>query len=276
MPCSIRLLTPEGLQPAPYHAESLADAAAHEPREGVYTISNTYNRFGVLKLDAHLDRLEQSAQLAGIPLHLQRAKLRAALRQMIEEGHFKDARFRITVPKAQPDQLILSLEPFTPPPPEVYANGVRCITVSSAERITPAAKTTGWMHDRKAIEQTLPQGIYEALLLGKTDDILEGTGSNFYALLHGKLHTAGKDVLAGIAQQIVFEIAAHVLPVQREAVNVMDIPRLDEAFLTSSSRGIIPVVVIDGITLGSGKPGSKTHALRVRYNAWVEQHVEEL
>ncbi len=276
MPCLIRILTAGGLSPAPYQATSLADAATHEPYDGVYTITNTYHRFQVLKLDAHLDRLENSARLAGIPLTLDRARLRAALRQMIAEADFGSVRFRVTVPKVQPDQLILSVEPFAPQPPDVYEHGIRCVTVSSAARVTPAAKTTGWMHDRQAVEAALPAGIYTGLLLSKTGDILEGMSSNFYAILHGELRSAGKDVLPGIAQQVVFEVAPEVLPVRREAVNVVDIPRLEEAFVTSSSRGIIPVVVIDEITLGSGKPGKQTKALRERYNAWVADHLEEL
>src|SRR5690606_34550204 len=103
-----------------------------------------------------------------------------------------------------------------------------------------------------------------------------GLSSNFYAILHGELRSAGKDVLPGIAQQIVYEVAPGIVSVRRDAVNVFDIPRLEEAFITSSSRGIIPVVAIDGITIGSGKSGEKTQALRQRYQAWVNAHLEEL
>jgi len=275
-PCRINLLTPDGLKPVDYQADSLAEAARFEPRDGVYTITNTYNTFQVLKLDAHLDRLENSARLAGIPLKLDRPRLRVALRQMISEANFGNVRFRITVPADQPECMILSIEAFKPPAPEIYANGVRCVTAPGSARHNPAAKTTDWMHDRHAVETTLPQGIYEALLISSTGDILEGTGSNFYAVLHGELRSAGKDVLPGIAQQIVYEIAPEVLHVRKDAVNVVDIPRLEEAFITSSSRGIIPVVAIDGITIGSGKPGVKTVALRERYLNWVNAHLEEL
>jgi branched-chain amino acid aminotransferase len=276
MPCLIKLLTPAGLVPVAYTANSLADAARYEPHDGVYTITNTYQTFRVLKLDAHLDRLENSARLAGIPLALDRARLRAALRGMIAEAGYGDVRFRVTVPQDQPERFILSIEPFKPPAPDVYSHGVRCVTVPGSARPNPAAKTTDWMQDREALEKTLPQGIYTGLLLSKTGDILEGISSNFYAVLHGELRSAGKDVLPGIAQQVVYEVAPDVLPVHREAVNVVDIPRLDEAFITSASRGIIPVVTIDGITIGSGKPGEKTLALRERYGAWVDAHLEDL
>jgi branched-chain amino acid aminotransferase len=275
-PCRINLLTPSGLQPVAYQADSLADAARFEPHDGVYTITNTYHTFQALKLDAHLDRLENSARLAHIPLALNRAHLRAALRQMIAEASWGDVRFRITVPADRPDCLIISIEPFRPPAPEIYAAGVRCMTAPGSARHNPAAKTTDWMHDRHAVETALPPGVYEGLLISNTGDILEGTGSNFYAVLRGELRSAGKDVLPGISQQIVYEIAPEVLPIHKQAVNVVDIPRLEEAFLTSSSRAIIPIVAIDGITIGSGKPGAKTLALRERYVTWVDAHLEEL
>ena len=276
MPCLIRLLAPAGLQPVTYSADSLVDAARFEPRDGVYTITNSYHTTQVLKLDAHLDRLENSARLAGMPLALDRARLRDALRSMIVEAAYGDVRFRITVPKHEPECLILSIEPFKPPAPEVYTAGVRCVTVPGSARSNPAAKTTDWMQDRAAVEKALPPGIFTGLLLSSTGDILEGLSSNFYAVLHGELRSAGKDVLPGISQQIVFEVAPDVLPLRRDAVNVVDIPRLEEAFITSASRGIMPVVAIDGIMIGGGKPGPKTLALRERYAAWVDTHLEEL
>jgi branched-chain amino acid aminotransferase len=276
MPCYIRILTPYGLQPVDYTADSLADTAKHEPREGVYTITNTFNTFQVLKLDAHLDRLENSAKRVNIVLKLDRPRLRWALREMIQAANYGDVRFRITVPANTPDHLILSLEPFRPLAHEVYANGVRCVTIPGAARIDPGAKTTDWLHDRQSIEASLPPGIFTGLLLDPEGKILEGLSSNFYAILDGELRTAGQDVLPGISQQIVFEIVPAILPARKDAVHVSEITTLNEAFITSASRGIVPVVEIDGVQIGNGAPGTKTRALREAYLAWVNDHLEEL
>lgn len=272
--CIIQKLTPHGLQPVDYHAVSLSDAAHYEPDDGVYTVTNTYHTLAVLKFDAHLDRLEDSARRAGIPLTLDRPALRAALRRLITEAGWGDARFRITAPRQQPDTLILSLEPFMPPPPAVYENGVRCITLPGSARHDPAAKTTDWMRRRGQI--ALPAGIYEGLLVSDGGDILEGTGSNFYAVMRGELRTAGAGMLPGIAQQIVFTVAPPIMPLRPEAVNIKDRPRIEEAFITSSSRGIVPVVGLDGRTIGDGRPGVFTRRLRAAYLDWVAAHLEEL
>lgn len=275
-PCIIRRLSANGLTPVDYHADSLNEAAAYEPQDGVYTVTNTFETFKVLRLTAHLDRLEDSARRANIPLKLDRGRLRAALRQVIAESGYGDVRFRVTVPAQSPDELILSVEPFKPLAPEIYANGVKCVTVPDSARHNAAAKTTDWMHQRGQIEQSLPPGIYTALLLDEAGYILEGVSSNFYAVLDGELRSAGQGVLPGIAQQIVYAVAPDVLPVRRDAVHVDDVPRLTEAFITSSSRGIVPVVEIDGIAIGNSKPGEMTRALRERYLASMRDQLEEL
>ncbi|MCC6616661.1 MAG: aminotransferase class IV [Anaerolineae bacterium] len=276
MPTLIKVLTPDGLQPVDYTADSLADAARYEPHDGVYTITNTYARTKVLKIDAHLDRMEDSARRAGMSLTLDRARLRAALREMILAADFGDVRFRVTAAREHPERLILSIEPFKPPSDALIQTGVRVITVANSARVNPGAKTTGWMHDRGKIESSLPPGVYTALLLDADGTILEGVSSNFYAILDGELRTAGSGVLLGIAQQIVFEVASNVLPLRKDAIRVRDVPQIGEAFITSSSRGIIPIIQIDAQTISGGAPGPTTMALRSAYNACAQAHLEEL
>jgi branched-chain amino acid aminotransferase len=195
---------------------------------------------------------------------------------MVDEAGFGNARFRINVPREQPDHIILTLEPFLPQPPEVYTDGVRCVTVPDSARPNPRAKYDRWEHDRRPITEALGENIYTALLLDSAGNILEGLSSNFYAIRDGELHTADEGVLPGVAQQIVFAVAPGILPVRKQAVNMRNLPHLDEAFITSSSRGIVPVVEIDGQQIGQGKPGPLTQSLREAYLAWVEEHLEEL
>ncbi len=208
------------------------------------------------------------------PLRLDRPWLRGALRQMIEQSGFGEVRFRITVPRESPERLILSIEPFQRHPPEIYSTGVRCITLPDSARQNAAVKSTGWMHDREQFQ--LPAGIYTGLLLDHDGYILEGMSSNFYAVIGGELWTAGTGALPGIAQQIVLEVAPPILTVRREAPRQQDIPQMAEAFITSSSRGIVPVIEIDGSVIGGGQPGPRTRALQDAYAAWVSAHLEAL
>ncbi len=276
MPAIIKRLSQSGLREANCHADSLAAAAQFEARAGVYTVSSTVNRTQILLFDAHLERLVDSARREGIPLQVDRQQLRAALRQMIIESGFGDVRFRISARAAQPKELLLSIEPYAPTAEALIQRGVRCDTSSLLTRHNPAAKSSDWMHRRRSLETARPAGLYETFLLDADGAVLEGLGSNFYAIIGGELRTAGSGVLAGISRRIVITVCAGIVPMQQIAPNLCDLPRYDEAFLSSSSRGIIPVVEIDGAAIGAGEPGETTLQLREAYQRWVAAHLEEL
>lgn len=276
MPAYIKRLTSTGLEDVDYSANSLKEAVEYEPTDGIYTVTNTFNQTQTLMFDAHLDRLEDSARRENIPLKLDRDQLKQALRQMILDCGYGDVKFRVTVPRQTPDEIILTMEPFTPLPSTLIAQGTRCITSDKGARHNPDAKTMDWIHDRKSLEDAMPEGIYDTFLVNPDGYLLEGLASNFYAIVKGELRTAGEGVLAGISRKIVFAVCEGIIPLRTDAVSVTDIPNFSEAFLTSSSRGIVPVVEIDGIVIGAGVPGKKTMALRSAYDAWMNTHLEEL
>ncbi len=275
--CLIKRLTLDGLRDVDYEADTLANAVKYEPQDGVYTVANTLNTFDTLKLNDHLDRLEDSARRAGIiDFTLDRTRLRGALREMITDADVGSVRFRVTVPRDHQQTLILSIEPFKPLSEAFIERGVRCITAPNSARDNPAAKTTDWMHARKSLSDAMPEGIYDTILLDANGNMMEGLGANFYAIKDDMLFTAGEGVLGGIAQQIMFEIAPNILPVVKLPVNHADLEQVEEAFITSSSRGIVPIVEIDGFVLGDSTPGTQTRALRESYNRWVDANLEPL
>lgn len=268
------ILTPAGLMPTPYQARSLTEAVRHEPR-GVYTVARTFHGDHALLLDAHLDRLEQSALLVNIPLRLDRGRLRAALRELLRQAGYPDAKFRITVSYEHPDWLYFALEPFRPVPEAIMRQGAHVITTPLV-RENPVVKTTDWMVVRQPAWDSLPPGVYEAILVGQGGRLLEGFSSNFYGVLDRVLRTAHDGVLAGITRKAILTIAPEVLPVEPLALHLSEVPRLAEAMLTSSGRGVVPITRIDGQPLGDGQVGPLVGALRARYDAWTEAHIEPI
>lgn len=268
------ILTSNGVKPTPYTVESLAEAASNEP-QGVYTVGRTYKRDHTLLLDSHLDRLENSAATIGLSVKLDRSVLRKTLRRLIEQTDYEDSRFRITIPKETPDQVYLGIERFHPVPAEIQEGGARCITVAM-HRQNPSAKTTGWVQERKSAVDAFPPGIYEGLLINENGELLEGMSSNFYAIMDGQLRTAKAGVLPGIAQSIVLTVAPEVIPINPIPITVRDLPFIDEAFITSAGRGIIPVIMINQQVVGTGQPGETTLRLRERYDAYADAHLEPL
>jgi branched-chain amino acid aminotransferase len=206
---------------------------------------------------------------------LDRAALRKALRGLIDQSGYPESRFRITVPRAAPETAILALEPFKPVPPDVAANGARVVCIDLA-RQNPTAKSNSWAIQRQSAVQAFPPGIYEGVLVSAAGELLECTSSNFYAVLGGALHTAETGILHGIARRLLLKVAEQELPLELRPVRVEDIPRLEEAFLTSAGRGVVPIVEIAEQRVGTGRPGPVTLRLRERYDEWAAAHLEPI
>ena len=275
MPATIRRFSAAGLSEVGYRAESLAEAARHEPEAGVYTVGNTFHTTRALLLDAHLDRLEDSARREGFALQLDRPALRAALREMILDSGYGDSRFRISVPTADPASMLLSIEPHHPPPESLIKAGVSCCTARLTRR-NPSAKSSDWMRIREELWTTAPPDCYEIILVDEAGRLLEGATSNVYAIIDGVLRTAGDGALPGISRRITLEVCQDLLPLELRAPTLDELPGFSEAFLSSSSRGLIPITRIDGLAIGVGRPGRMTLKLRAGYDGWVATRLEEL
>jgi branched-chain amino acid aminotransferase len=255
-------------------ADSLDAASSHIP-DGVYTVFPVFEGWRVVRLDRHLERLYCSAELLGGPLVVSEAWLRATLRRAVESAGFETQRVCLIVPFDAPDTAYISVEPYTPPDESLYREGVRAVTVG-LQRSLPRAKNSQFISERLALLKGLPPGIHEGLLRSREGRILEGTSSNFYAVLDGELRTARQGVLDGVARGILLEVAPEVLPVRLEPVRVDDLGETDEAMISSSSRGVVPVVEIDGRPVGDGRPGRVFKALHVSYNTRLQAEMEAL
>lgn len=258
-------------------------AAAEQMPSGSYTTLRTYQGDRFLRLDAHLDRLEQSASLAGSPIPIDRPAIRRALAQAISQAGHAESRLRLTLTleptsggsnrcPAEKGDVFIALEPFYGFEPNLYAEGARCLTVS-LRRQRPRAKMNDFFGPSRQVYASLPAGIHEGLMTDENDAILEGLTSNFFAVYQETLWTAQDGVLPGVTRGLVLEIAADVLPIRLEAVRLAQISGSSEAFITSSSREVMPVIEIDGTLVGDARPGSKTQELLCRYRACLAQEV---
>ena len=251
----------------PEAAASGLNGASRSLPQGAYTTFRTYFSDRALCLDVHLARLESSARLLGSGATLDRQALCRALARIIIRHGYPESRLRVTwaVPAGTVYCTISRLEPL---PPEIYREGVHCIT-RTMQRDRPRAKDTGFIAPSRQLKKTLPGRVFEVLMCTPSGEILEGLTSNFFAVQGDRLYTAGDGVLEGVTRRIVLSIAPHVLPVRQAPPSRAEIPAMSEAFITSSSREIVPVVEIDGRKIGRGSPGPMTGRLLRRYRAFV-------
>ena len=259
------------------------NAASSVLPNGAYTTFRTYAGNTVLRLGQHVKRLEESAKLMSQFGHLDETSVRAGVRDTLQaictnaSWSAPEARFRLTF---APPQLFISVEPFSPYPASLYEQGVTCATVS-LHRNNPHAKSTAFIASAADALKQLPAGTHEGLMIAEDGSVLEGLSSNFFAVMPPPqplpsqagegltLHTEEARVLIGVTRSLVLEVAQPVLPISTQAIMLTELPRVRECFITSVSREILPVVQIDGVTIGEGRPGVITRTLMQRFAEMV-------
>lgn len=277
-------LTPTGPQPlpAPPWAADFTDLYAGLSL-GVYSVIRTFDHNRFLHLEHHLARTVRSMELLGWDYQLDEERLRQAIHDLATAYPAPEMRVRIDI-LAEPirahdtdSRELLALMPFTPPPAKLYADGVVLGYAAGLHRANPLAKTADFASARKqaAGEGARGADFYDYLMVNEQEEILEATSANFYAVRDGVLYTAGEGVLEGVTRRIVLELLAAVgMPLQLQAVHVVDVATLDEALISSSSRGILPVVQIGQQVVGTGTPGAVAQQLVAAYNTYVKTHIE--
>ncbi len=251
--------------------DGLAEASAALPA-GAYTSLRTYGGRRLVRLDQHLRRLEESIALQGGTARLDPPVVRRGLAAALDATGFPESRLRLTF---SPPRVFVSLEPFRPLPAALYEEGAAARMLPIC-RENPHSKDTHFIGTADRAYRDLPPGIHEGLLVAEDGSILEGLSSNFFVVLGGRLRTEESRVLLGVTRAIVLEIARKRLPIDLIAVRRSDLPAVSEAFLTSVSREILPVVEIDGQGIGGGRPGPETKALREGFAALVERESERV
>ena len=247
---------------------SLAAASMRLPA-GAYSTLRTYGGRGVVRLAAHLRRLEESVARLGRPAGVDPAGARHLVGEALGAGGHAESRLRLTF---APPRLFASVEAFVPLPPSAYREGVACVTLS-LHRDQPRVKDTGFIPTARGAYSELPPGVEEGLLLAADGSILEGLSSNFFGVLEGRLRTEDERALPGITRALTLEVARARLDLEARPVRRQDLPRLEEAFITSTSREVLPVVRIDGEPVADGHPGPRTrelirdHAVLIRREA---------
>ncbi len=256
--------------PAPFGEDaSLAAASARLP-QGAYTTLRTYGGRGIVRFGAHLRRLEESAALLGRPGRIDGGASRRLVANALEETRHPESRLRLTF---APPRLFASIEPLAPPSRSRYEEGVACVTLP-IHRDRPRVKDTRFIATARRAYDNLPSGAEEGLLRAEDGALLEGLSSNLFAVLDGTLHTEEDRVLPGITRFLVLEVAEPLMPLARRAVRLDELPHLGEAFITSASREVLPVVRIDGRPVGGGGVGPRTRAIVRGFAALVHREAE--
>lgn len=236
------------------------------------SLQRGYAVFDFLKLknlsnpwsDWYLDRLTKSCSLGGIDLPCDSHQILINAKELLRKNGSSNGYVKIIVtggtstsgfiPNGRPSTIILGL-PISPKNQELYSKGAALLTCNY-QRDIPQIKSTNYMNSLRFMGNNEQ---YIDLLYYKNDIITETSRSNIFIVKDHEIFTPKSNILEGITRKRVLESAPY--KILRSSVTLKQAFAADEIFITSTTKGVMPVTKIDEQTVGEGKVGPITRQI---------------
>lgn len=237
------------------------------------------------RLDAHLERFARSCRRFRLDPGRSADEITAILEQCVRLAGLRSAYVEMLCTRGQPPwgsrdprQAVNQFHAFAVPyvwiaNEEQRRRGLSVI-VSDVQRIPPAsvdptAKNYHWNDMTMGLLGALDAGADTVLLTDGQGNVVEGPGFNVFAVKEGRLVTPREGVLEGVTRRTVIEMAQALgVPVELRALPAAELRAADEAFLSTSGGGVLPVTRVDGRAVGQASIGAVTRQLQETYWAW--------
>jgi branched-chain amino acid aminotransferase len=257
--------------------------------DGVFEGIRAYNK-KIFKLSEHIDRLYDSAKIIMLSIPLSKEEFKKAIIQVCKANGMEDGYIRPVVTRGvgylglspwnctEPSVFIItdSLQLY---PVELYEKGMPVVTVptrrNSNESLSPIIKSLNYLNNIMAKIEGKNAGVEEVIMLNNEGTVAECSGDNIFMVKKNKIFTppvvAG--ALPGITMASVIELAIEAgYSVEEKYFSRAEMFIADEVFLTGTAAEIVPVVKIDGRTIGEGLPGKITRELTKKFKSYVDSH----
>lgn len=253
--------------------------------DGIYEVIPAYSR-KPFRLQEHLDRLQHSLDGIRLKNPLSNGEWKNLLEQLIVKNNGEDQYIYLHItrgvakrdhafPVNVPPTVFIMSNPLLPPPVELLASGASAIT----------AIDNRWMRcDVKAIS-LLPNVLLRQLavdvhaletILIRNGFLTEGAASNIFIVKNNVLLAPPKShlMLPGITYDVVLELAAtNRIPHEVREISENEVRTADEILLTSSTKEIMPITLLDNQPIGGGKPGALFARLHALYQDYKTTHM---
>ncbi len=231
---------------------------------GIFDYFKTINNQPVF-LDDHLDRFYFSAREMFLPVDMERDALKDILQQLIKKNNLPDSGIRITLTggysadgylPAKPNMFITQL-PFSYSK-DNFEKGTRLVTYEHQRQLAQV-KTIDYLQAIR-LQTFIKKNNADDVLYYAASGISECPRANFFMINDkDEIITPDKNILAGITRKKI--LSFDELAVKERTILPDDIATAREAFVTSTSKLILPVLEINGTKIGHGKPGEITKEL---------------
>ncbi len=256
--------------------------------DSVYETIRTYGGRPFL-LREHLDRLRRSAERLDIPHDAAPVDIEPEIERTLAEAGNEESAIRVVLSRGKgpigydaaplgPPTVVVYVRPCPPIPVSFLREGVDVAIVpvirNPVSALDPAIKSSNLLNNLLAFQEARRLGAYEPILLNVEGRLAEGATSNIFLAREGRLRTPPLEagILQGITRGFVLALARGAgLPAVEEPLGPEEMKGAEEAFITSTLKGILPVRRCDGWPIGVGRPGPLTLRLLDLFAAAIRE-----
>jgi len=247
--------------------------------DGVFEGIRVYDG-NIFRLQQHIQRLYNSAQCILLTIPLSPEEMGAAIVETVSRRGLPNQYVRVVVSRGAGDlgldprlcrrpSVVIIADTITLYPAHLYTRGLELVTVATRRTPTwaldPRIKSLNYLNNILAKLEAQQAGALEAVMLNGEGYVAECTADNIFFVRQGQLCTpsTAAGALQGVTRDSVLEVAQSLgLPTAEGFFTRYDLYTADECFMTGTGAEIVPVVRIDGRTVGTGQPGPLTAQLR--------------
>ncbi len=246
--------------------------------DGVYEVISIVGR-RLIDMEGHLDRLERSLKALDMPEPVSRPVLAMIMRELVTRNRVREGIIYLQVtrgvaprdhkfPAGLKPTLVMTTKHVDFLNQKRLSDGVKVISIPDIRWGRCDIKAVALLPNCMGKTQAASAGAYEAWQVDTEGFVTEGTSSNAWILTRDnvlKTRGLGPDILRGVTRDSLMRIAAEEgVTVVEEAFTVEEARDAREAFVTSATSFLTPVVKIDDRVIGNGAPGS----LSCRLQRW--------
>jgi D-alanine transaminase len=242
--------------------------------DGVYEVTAVIND-RLVDYDPHMERLERSLSELRIAWPCSKDEMKAMHLEMMKRNSLREGIIYMQVTRGAADRtfnfpkdakptLIAFTQVMTLADNPNARTGVKVITTPDIRWARRDIKTVMLLAPVLGKQEAYEKGAHEAWMM-EDGFVTEGTSSNAYIVKDGKVITRGlsNSILAGCTRRSLFRLAQeHGVEIEERSFTPEEAYAADEAFLTSASQFVMPIVEIDGHRIGGGQPGPVVRKLR--------------
>lgn len=252
--------------------------------DGVFEGIRAYNG-RIFRLEAHLDRLYDSAKAIALDVPLARAEMETVVAEAYAKSKMQDSYIRLVITRGVGDlgldprkcvrpTIICIVDTIRLWPQDRYDRGLVCLTaatpISHKENLSPRVKSLNYLAHILGKIEGIAANVDEVIMLDSAGYVAEASGMNLFSVSDHTLRTPPpySGILRGVTRDAVLELAHEAGYATVEIPqNRYDLYTADEVFLTGTAAEVIGVTKLDGRTIGTGSPGPITRDLAARFKA---------